>query len=374
MKSSLVERLRDPATGEPLRLEVYEREGDEVREGRLSDPGGYWYPIQGGVPCLIRGGLRPSFADFAARHGLEPVPDARASSAEEEQRDTTSSFSDKWRRLRNWGREVAQREFLMEWYRKKFGLSDAEALATFYASKRRVLEVGTGSGFHAENMSRLGAGDIVGADISAAAQTTYDNVGSLPNVHVVQADLMALPFADESFDFVVADGVLHHTPDTRKAVEALYRKVEPGGTFFFYVYKRMGALREFADDHVRSVFSQLSSEDCYAACEAITELGRELSRLNATVTLDKPIDVLGIPAGTHDVQRLFYYNVLKCFWNEDFDFESNNMVNFDWYHPRSAWRHDREEVEGWLRDLGVAEFAFHAANPNGHSVLLRKPA
>ncbi len=374
MKIQLVERLKDPVTREPLALEVYEREGDEILEGRLDEPGGYWYPITGGVPCVIRGGLRPRFTEFEARHGLDPVPDADASEAEEEQADTTSSFSDKWRRLRNWGLDPAQNEFLKDWYRKKFGLADQAELTSFYAGKRRVLECGTGSGFHARNMSEAGAGEIVGADISAAAQTTYANVGSLANVHIVQADLMSLPFEDESFDFVVADGVLHHTPDTRKAVEALYRKVEPGGTFFFYVYKRMGALREFADDHVRSVFSQLSSEDCYEACEAITELGRELSRLDAKVTLDKPIDVLGIPAGTHDVQRLFYYNVLKCFWNEEFDFESNNMVNFDWYHPRSAWRHHEEEVEGWLRDLGVTEYAFHPANPNGHSVLLRKPA
>jgi hypothetical protein len=98
-----------------------------------------------------------------------------------------------------------------------------------------------------------------------------------------------------------------------------------------------------------------------------------LSRLNATVTLTKPIPALGIPAGTHNVQRLFYYNVVKCFWNEAFDYETNNMVNFDWFHPHDAWQHDDAEVEGWMNGLGVAEFTFNDANPNGISVLLRKP-
>lgn len=372
MKPPLLDHLRDPSTGEHLRLEVYARDGQDIREGRLVDSAGYWYPIVEGVPCLLRGSLRPCLEDFEKRHGLEPTSDAPPSAIEDEQRDTTASFSDKWRRLTRWGLEGAQNEFLMEWYRKKFGLADNEALDAFYAEQQSVLEVGTGSGFHVKYMAEHGAGEVFGVDISEAAHTTYANVGHVPNVHVVRADLMALPFEDESFDLVVADGVLHHTPDTRRAVRALYDKVRSGGRFFFYVYKRMGALREFADDHVRSVFSKLTSEECYRACEAITVLGRELSRLEATVTLEEPIDVLGIPAGSHDVQRLFYYNVLKCFWNEAFDFETNNMVNFDWYHPRSAWRHDQEEIEGWLHDLGATEYAFHPANPNGHSVLVRK--
>ena len=84
--------------------------------------------------------------------------------------------------------------------------------------------------------------------------------------------------------------------------------------------------------------------------------------------------MLGIPAGSHDVQRLIYYNFVKCFWNEAFDYETNNMVNFDWYHPHNAWQHTEEEVRGWLEALGVREFVFHDANPNGLSVLLNKPA
>jgi SAM-dependent methyltransferase len=185
---------------------------------------------------------------------------------------------------------------------------------------------------------------------------------------------MALPFPDNHFDFAIADGVLHHTPDTRAAVTAMYAKVKPGGQFFFYVYKKMGPARQFCDAHIREHFTKLDPEACYAACEPITELGRELSKLNAKITLTKPIPVLGIPAGEHDVQRLLYYNFVKCFWNDAFDYETNNMVNFDWYHPHNAWQHTEDEVRGWLQNLGVTEFAFHPANPNGISVLLRKPA
>jgi SAM-dependent methyltransferase len=210
-------------------------------------------------------------------------------------------------------------------------------------------------------------------DISEAAITTYRNTRELPNCHVVQADVMNLPLPDGHFDFIIADGVLHHTPDTRAAVEALYEKLAPGGELFFHVYKKMGAARCFCDEHVRERFTNLAPLACYEACEGITELGRELSRLGATVTLEKGIPVLGIPPGTHDVQRLLYYNFLKCFWNEAFDWETNNMVNFDWYHPHHAWQHTEEEVAGWLAEMGIESFTFNQANPNGISVLLRKP-
>ena len=246
-------------------------------------------------------------------------------------------------------------------------------LRAFYHKRRRILEVGPGSGFNARFMAENCMGEVYALDISQAALTCYENTRSLRNCTVVQADLMDAPFDDETFDLIVADGVLHHTSDTRVAVSALYQKLVPGGEFFFYVYKRMGPLRQFADRTLREQLTKLSLEDCYAACEAITELGRELARLDAKITLAKPIPVLDIPAGTHDVQRLIYYNILKCFWNENFDFETNNMVNFDWYHPQYAWQHSREDVEGWLHDLGATEIRFNDANPNGISVLLKKP-
>src|SRR3712207_8723813 len=65
--------------------------------------------------------------------------------------------------------------------------------------------------------------------------------------------------------------------------------------------------------------------------------------------------------------RSVYYNMLKCFWNEAFDYEMNNLVNFDWYHPKHAWQHTEQEVAGWLADLGVTEYAFHPARSEEHT-------
>jgi hypothetical protein len=139
------------------------------------------------------------------------------------------------------------------------------------------------------------------------------------------------------------------------------------------VYKKMGPARQFCDNYIRERFSLLDPEACYAACRGLTEVGRELSRLQAEINLEEGVPVLGIPSGKHNVQRLVYYNFFKCFWNDAFDFETNNMVNFDWYHAHTAWQHTEEEVGSWIEELGVREYAFHDANPNGISVLLSKP-
>jgi SAM-dependent methyltransferase/uncharacterized protein YbaR (Trm112 family) len=376
MRARLMEQdvLRSPADGRPLALTVFAQETGEVMEGVLRASGGEWYPIVEGVPCFLRGALRPDFSAFAARHGLPP-DEARGGGSERqmEQLKTTATFSDKWRRFSQYGLDRGHGEFLFSWYCRKLGLPDMDALRAFYRGRRRILEVGPGSGFNTRFMAEHCGGDIFALDISDAAYTVWENTRSLANCHVVQADLMDVPFADDAFDFIIADGVLHHTPDTRAAVRALYRKVKPGGEFFFYVYRRMGAARQFCDEYLRGQMGPLEPEKCYEACEGLTELGRELARLDAKIRLERGVPALGIPPGEHDVQRLLYYNFVKCFWNDAFDFETNNMVNFDWYHPHNAWQHTEEEVAVWLRELGVEAFRFNDSNPNGISVLLRKP-
>ncbi|NIX76825.1 methyltransferase domain-containing protein [Microvirga terricola] len=357
-----------------LELVSFREDGEHVIEGILKVGGtDNWFPILQGVPSFLTGPLRPDLQDFCGRHGLALPADAPAASTKLEQAKTNETFSDKWRRFKTYGLQPEHEDFLFGWYCKKFALPDREALKAFYRDRERVLEVGPGSGFNTRFIAQNCKGHVTALDISDAAFTTFGNTSALLNCTTVQADLMDAPFADGTFDFIIADGVLHHTPDTKAAVNALYRKLRPGGQFFFYVYRKMGAARQFCDAMIREHFTKLTPEECYAACEGLTVLGRELSKLNATITLDTPIPVLGIPAGTHDVQRLIYYNFVKCFWNDSFDFETNNMVNFDWYHPHNAWQHTQEEVAGWLEELGVTTYQFNDSNPNGISVLLTKP-
>jgi ubiquinone/menaquinone biosynthesis C-methylase UbiE len=54
----------------------------------------------------------------------------------------------------------------------------------------------------------------------------------------VLSDGEHLPFADESFDVVYSNGVLHHTPDTEGAVREVHRVLKRGGTAKVMLYHK----------------------------------------------------------------------------------------------------------------------------------------
>ena len=66
----------------------------------------------------------------------------------------------------------------------------------------------------------------------------------------------ALSFSDGAFDHVNCQGVVHHTPDTERAINEIARVIRPGGTASISVYYRNAALRHWR--HL-SPFSQLAA-------------------------------------------------------------------------------------------------------------------
>jgi len=71
------------------------------------------------------------------------------------------------------------------------------------------------------------------------------------------------------------------------------------------------------------------------------------------VTIPEDLPLFGIAAGEHPVQTLFYNHFLKCFFNPVFGEEYSTLVNYDWYHPRFAYRYRRDEIEKWFAEEGL---------------------
>jgi SAM-dependent methyltransferase len=155
------------------------------------------------------------------------------------------------------------------------------------------------------------------------------------------------------FDFIYCQEVLHHTADPERAFGNLCTLLEPGGDIAIYVYKRKAPVREFVDDHVRSRIAGLPYEAAMKVCEQITELGRALSELGIKVRVPA-VDVLDIQEGEYDLQRFVYHFFLKCFWNPDYSFHDNAVINYDWYHPQLCSKHTEEEVRSWFERNGLS--------------------
>lgn len=91
-----------------------------------------------------------------------------------------------------------------------------------------VLEAGCGAGRFSEILLKRGA-VLVSSDISEAVIANQANFPQDEKHMVIQADINAMPFADESFDVVICLGVIQHTPDSEQTIENLYRLVKKGG-------------------------------------------------------------------------------------------------------------------------------------------------
>ena len=114
-------------------------------------------------------------------------------------------------------------------------------IAADFASARglKVLEIGCGLGTDGAQFAEAGA-DYTGVDLTEAAvelaRKRFETFG-LPGTFQT-ADAEQLQFHDESFDLVYSHGVLHHTPDTAKAVQEIYRVLRPGGRTMVMLYHR----------------------------------------------------------------------------------------------------------------------------------------
>ncbi|HEX8161956.1 MAG TPA: class I SAM-dependent methyltransferase [Pyrinomonadaceae bacterium] len=103
----------------------------------------------------------------------------------------------------------------------------------------RVLEIGCGLGTDGARFARAGA-VYTGVDLTEAAVSLARRNFELQGLagEFRTADAENLDFPDAAFDLVYSHGVLHHTPDTARAVGEVHRVLKPGGRAVVMLYHR----------------------------------------------------------------------------------------------------------------------------------------
>ncbi len=143
-----------------------------------------------------------------------------------------TKFTDAMPGTRLFYERVAQHRYQLEWH--------IPAAANFAEARgQRVLEIGCGLGTDGAEFARAGA-LYTGVDLTDAAVGLARGcfeVFDLPGEFRV-ADAENLDFADNTFDLVYSHGVLHHTPDTARAVREVHRVLRPGGRARIMLYHR----------------------------------------------------------------------------------------------------------------------------------------
>lgn len=134
---------------------------------------------------------------------------------------------------------------------------------------QRILDLAAGTGTSSVAIARTGA-EVVAADFSpgmiAEGRRRH---GHVPNVRFVEADAMALPFADGEFDAVTISFGLRNVNDPKKALAEMLRVTAPGGRLVICEFSHpqnaaFAGLYRFYNDRVLPVVAKTVSSNADA--------------------------------------------------------------------------------------------------------------
>lgn len=279
-----------------------------------------------------------------------------------QQVQTQDAFAFKWAKRDTYESDTAKK-VAREWELQGFFAGDECAIGNVVFPGCRFMDAGCGSGFSALALfgDILDHAHYLGVDISSAVDVAKQRFaeGGI-KAEFMQADLLSLPFKEPIFDVIFSPGVLHHTDSTEQGIKRLASVIVKGGKFLFYVYRKKAPIREWTDDYVRDAIRKLNDEEAWKVLEPLTKLGIALGELNAEVAVPEDIPILGIPKGRIDVQRLFYWYVIKAYYRSEFSLDETNHINFDWFRPLNCHRQTPEEVRKWCEEANLRIDRMHA--------------
>ena len=212
---------------------------------------------------------------------------------------------------------------------------------------KKVLDAGCGMGRFAEVCADAGA-EVYGIDLSSAVDAAAANLGARPNVTISQADIFAPPFPSGTFDYIYSLGVLHHTPNTRRAFESLVPLLKPGGRIAIWLYWDRLAKVMPGSEILRPLTSRLPKPLLLNLCKVAVPLYH-----------------------VHRVRKLGLVTSAVLPTSMDPEPEWRILDTFDWYSPRYQWKHNAEEVREWFTTAGLVDLW---TGPFEVSVSGRRPA
>jgi 2-polyprenyl-3-methyl-5-hydroxy-6-metoxy-1,4-benzoquinol methylase len=309
VKQQILTLLRCPRTHQPLRLEGGQAEGSEIVSGWLvSEDGHHRYPIRNGIPRFV-----PE-SNYADNFGMQWNHFSKT------QLDSHS------------GLPISTNRF---WAATGWRPEDMKG--------QWVLDAGCGAGRFAEVALSTGA-NVVALDYSSAVDACYANLRQHPNLHVVQGDIYALPFAHESFPFVYSLGVLQHTPDVAKAFAALPPLVAPRGHLCVDYYEKSAKSALLPKYWLRPVTKRMPKAQLFSTLQRSVPLLLAMSRGLARVPVAGKLLKRVIPVAN-------YEGILPL--SETQHREWALLDTFDWLAPEYDQPQTATTARKWFQDAGL---------------------
>jgi ubiquinone/menaquinone biosynthesis C-methylase UbiE len=179
-----------------------------------------------------------------------------------------------------------------------------------------VLEIGGGLGTDLALFARHGA-KVTDIDLSAGHLAHARENFRLRGLEgtFIHHDAEDLPFPDDSFDLVYSNGVIHHTPNTQKVVDEIYRVLKPGGKAIVMVYAenslhywrnlvtqlglRQGLLESYSIGEIMSRHVEITENDARPLVKVYTKrrLDRVFGRFDGRTIQQRQMVAEEVPRG-----------------------------------------------------------------------------
>jgi len=196
--------------------------------------------------------------------------------------------------------------------------------------EQTVLDAGCGGGRYTVAWRLLGARQAVGVDVSPInIQSARQRVqaAQLDNIQFQEGSVLALPFADNSFDIVFSNGVLHHTVDWRTGLQEALRVLKPGGWGWLYLIAKPGGLYWTTIEVLRALMQHEQHETARHALQALGlpdnrifyMLDHVMAPVNERLTADEIREQLAA-VGATEIRRLTRgtdFDRIERLWRED---------------------------------------------------------
>lgn len=216
-----------------------------------------------------------------------------------------------------------------------------------YFQGKTILDGGCGSGRFTYWAQQFGAAAVVGVDLSDSVYVAFQKNRHLPNVMIVQADLLGLPLR-QRFDYAFSIGVLHHTANPRAGFDAITALVKPGGGVSAWVYgqENNGWIIRFVNPLRRHVTSRLPRPVLQALAYLIT--------VPLFLILKGVYHPIGSNPRLARLRRyLFYFDYL--YFLSAFSFQEQALIVLDHLIPTIAEYIPRAQFAQWFTENALCE-------------------
>jgi SAM-dependent methyltransferase len=268
---------------------------------------------------------------------------------------TVDSFGEEWKSFHGFSHKDLQ------WLGDKYFDVVTSAMLN---NTMKVIDIGCGSGRIIKYLKGR-YGHITGIDPSKAIFVANELIGREDAVELIQTSTDNIPFPDNYFDFGYSLGVLHHIPDTAKALNDCIKKIRPGGYFLLYLYYSLDnkpfyfRIFFFLSNLVRRVVSKMPLKLKKISCDILAVI-----LYLPFVGLCRFFKFLRIP------ERIRKNVPLQSYESQSFYLIRNDSL--DRFGTPLEQRFSKKQMQKMMENAGLTDIVFSTDIPYWHAVGRKK--